>query len=402
MKMKVFYISLCLALVMGCSEQEKQVDWSPYFESQHKTPLGTEVFRKELKYVFEDAEIKNITGTTDDYIQYKWHTNTTFMYVNTRYFPKQLQSYHLLEFAKKENSLFIASYFNDQYLLKELGVKTNSKILDKYVATLDYLRPNKKQFSIENKFSTVHYFSKIPANAKILGYLKIDSLYRPNFIQLTLKNNVGYIYLHANPELFSNYYMLNKNDGLYALNTLNYLKHKNSIIWDGNGTERRYTSQPSEGGIAETLRFVFSSKPLSAAFFLALAAIVLFVAFNYKRIVRPIATHKPLNNNSLAFTKLVGNLFIDQENHIDIARYRIIYLLDNVKRKFNLDISKLDEAFTHKLAEKAGMSEDELKPFVRLVNKIKNNSYLSKDEFISLNKSIDVFSKKLKINQWKT
>ena len=400
--MKAIYISLVLVLLFGCGKQEKVVDWSPYFESQYKTPLGTEVFRKELKHFFNNAEIKNITGSTDEYIKDKRYINTTFMYVNTRYFPSQLESTNLLKFAKKENSLFMASYFNGNYLLKKLGVNTESKTVDKYVATLDFLRPNKKQFNIENRFSTVHYFNKIPANAKILGYLKMDSFYRPNFIQLTLKNNVGNIYLHANPELFSNYYMLNEADGLYALNTLNYIKHQNTILWDGNGTERRYTSQPSKGGIAETLRFVFGSKPLSAAFFLALASILLFVAFNYKRIVRPIPIHKSLNNNSLAFTKLVGNLFMDQENHIDIARYRVIYLLDNVKRKFNLDTSELDEVFTYKLAEKADVNEEELKPFVRLLNKIKNNSYLCKDEFMSLNKHVELFSKKLKINQWKT
>jgi len=401
MKQLLVLISFIGLFISSCKNQEREVDWNPYFESEYKTPLGTKVFRDELKYVFKDSKIKDISGNTEEYLQNNTYDNATYVYINPRFYNEKMESYHLLQFAKKSNSIFMASYFEDDYFLNELGVQITDKAYKKYELKLHYLKPKEQNYAIDNKFQSIHYFSHLPENAKVLGSVKIGQNFEPNFVMLTLKNETGYIFLHANPELFSNYYMLNKTDGLYALNTLNHLKHTSYLLWDGSGTHRRYTTQPSEGGIKDTLRFIFSSKSLSAAFFIAIAAMLLFAGFNYKRIIRSIPIHKPLNNNSLAFTKLVGNLFMDYENHIDLARYRMIYLMDNLKRKFNLDTSELDEQFTHKLAEKSAISQEELTPFVRQLNKIKNTGYLSKTDFLAFNKSIEQYTKKFKINKWK-
>jgi len=99
----------------------------------------------------------------------------------------------------------------------------------------------------------------------------------------------------------------------------------------------------------------------------------------------------------LAFATLVGNLFMEQENHIDLARYRSIYLLDTIKRKFNLDTSELDELFIQKLAEKSQVSINELSPLIRHVQRIKTRGYIDKTDFISFTKTIDTLHKKLNI-----
>jgi hypothetical protein len=384
-------------MVVGCNQNQEDIDWNRYYESQYKTPFGTSIFRSELKRVLEDAFVKDISKKTDELIEDNKAQDGTYFYINPRYYPNKLNSYHLFQLAKNENALFIATNFNDPYLLSELQIAPSHIETEKIQLKLHFLEGGDKDFKLTAVDRYTSFFSKIPANAKILGSIKVGNSYKPNFIQLSLKNQSGQILLHANPELFSNYCMLQNSDGLYALNTLHYVKKTSFIYWDGYDTYRRYTQAPVGGGMGDTLRYIWSSPPLTAAFWIALGAMVLFAGFNYKRVVRSIPVHKPLKNNSLAFATLVGNLFMEQENHIDLARYRSIYLLDTIKRKFNLDTSELDELFTQKLAEKSQVSINELSPLIRHVQRIKTRGYIDKTDFISFTKTIDTLHKKLNI-----
>ena len=55
-------ISFVLVLLVGC--QKMPVDWSPYFESQHKTPFGTKILQEELEELFPYTDVEIIKNQT--------------------------------------------------------------------------------------------------------------------------------------------------------------------------------------------------------------------------------------------------------------------------------------------------------------------------------------------------
>jgi len=125
-------------------------------------------------------------------------------------------------------------------------------------------------------------------------------------------------------------------------------------------TERRYTTPPQDGSVWDTLSYILKHKSLAAALFTFIAAILLLFGVNYKRISRNIPIYSRPQNNSLAFMKMVSNLFMHEENHIDLARYRVNYLLDRIRQRYNVSTAEITHDFKVKLAQKANINPKEL------------------------------------------
>jgi hypothetical protein len=196
--------------------------------------------------------------------------------------------------------------------------------------------------------------------------------------------------------------MLNKLNGVYAKNTLSHLTHTYTVLWDGFSTARRYYSIEQEGGASDLLRYIKKNKSLFYAFIAIASAILLFLAFNYKRITRSIPIKREQKNNSLAFMKIVATLFMNDKNHIDLARYRANYILDIVKSNHHLNTSEINEEFQLKLAEKTNIEAHELNPFTYQINKARKMKTMSKNDFVHFNKVIESTLIKLKLHDGKS
>ncbi|PCJ66733.1 MAG: hypothetical protein COA58_04540 [Bacteroidetes bacterium] len=391
---KFIIISLSLVILMGCNDV-KVSDWTPYYESQYKTPYGTKVLEEELQNLYPDAYIDVVKNRTQEHLEEFYGENSTWIYINPHFYPDDDLMDDLMAYTESNNSLFIATNDNYNSCLSYLDVQTTYAIGKKYELTLDYLYGGSQSYTITDRENRFNYFSSIPPYAQVLGTIEVGDSTHPNFIALSRPNGQSQIFLHANPELFSNYHLLNKEDALYSLNTFSYLNQTSQIIWDGYGTERRYRSEPSEGDISGLLRYIRKNKSLLAAFLLLTSCMVFFVLFNYKRVTRRIPVHIPLENNTIAFMQMVANLFVSEENHIHLAKYRVNYLLDKLKEKYYLDISEIDDSFKKNLAIKTSLDPSELDRFILTINKIKNTNYLNKQNFIKFNKTVESYRSKL-------
>jgi hypothetical protein len=388
------YISMIL-LAIGCTDAP--TDWSPYYESQHTQAYGTEVFQDQLNELYPSAKKTIIKNRTPEFFEDYYGQNSTYFYINTNCYINDTLFEDILHYTKSNNSVFIATDEGENDCYNKLGISMNYAYDQKYFKlTLKHLHYGDKEFTLKNRPTEIAYFSKIPTNAQVLGTIEIaDSIY-PNFIALNRLQG-SKILLHANPELFSNYHLLHENDAQYSLNTLSHLMHTNEIIWDGFGTRRRYFTPPSEGDSADLLRYITKHKSLLLALLCISLMIGLFLLFNYKRVVRAMPVHSAQQNNSIAFMQMVANLFVGQENHIDLARYRIHFFLDRIKDKYYIDIGTLDETFKNSLAIKSGLKAEELNRLILELRKVKNTNYLNKANFVKFSKTIEHFTKKLSI-----
>lgn len=390
----VAYISFIL-LAAGC--MDAPTDWSPYYESQHTQAYGTEVMQEQLSTQFPNAKQTIIKKRTPEFLAEYYDQNSTYFYINTNCYVNEDLCEDLLRYSKSNNSLFIATDEGENPFYQKLGIRMNFAYDQKlFKLTLKHLNFGDKEFTIKNRPTPIAYFSKVPANAQILGTIEIaDSIY-PNYIALNRQQG-SKVLLHANPELFSNYHLLHENDAQYSFNTLSYLTNTSEFLWDGFGTKRRYFTPPSNGDSSDLLRYITKHKSLLLALLCISLMVGMFLLFNYKRVVRAMPLHTAQQNNSIAFMQMVANLFVGQENHIDLARYRIHFFLDIIKDKYYVDIGTLDDTFKKNLAVKAGIKPENLDPLMLELKRVKNTNYLNKAHFVRFSKTIEHFTKKLSI-----
>jgi hypothetical protein len=335
--------------------------------------------------------------TAENFEDYDMYENCTFMYVNETFYPDSLTQLRLLNFTQYANSLFIATRDFSADLFTTYGIATRSANVEKATLKLNYAGGNGRTYTIDNRIKELSYFTSVPDGARVLGTLLVDGVAEPNFIELGINDSDRKVLLHSNPLFFTNYHMLHSSDGKYAIQAIAELKHTNYFIWDGYGTERRYTTPPQDGSIWDTLSYILKNKSLAAALFTFMAAILLLFGMNYKRINRNIPIHTRPKNNSLAFMKMVSNLFMHEENHIDLARYRVNYLLDRIRQRYTINTAEINNDFKLKLAQKANVDPKELDILVAQFQKVRTLKQLSKEGFLSFSKLIEAHIHKLDI-----
>lgn len=397
MKLKNLHIALFgLLLLAAC---QPRTDWSPYFESQYKQPYGTKVFQEQLEYQFPASTVEIIKGHTDELFATDDYELSTYVYVNPYYYPDSAEYEQLEQYAKDDNALFIATQNPTAHCFTKYGIKLGRKKTPKFNFRLEKLNVLDQEYNLDNRGVRATYFTKIPPYATVLGTVTIGDSTFPNYIAIRLAGYNNKLYLHAQPHVYSNYSMLHKDDGLYALHTLSYLKYTQYFLWDGYGTDRRYTTQPSDGDTEGLLRYIYGSKSLTYALLTILALVLLFFAFNYKRITRAIPVLRPERNNSIDFMKMVANLFVGEENQIAAAKYRANFVLDRIKEKYFLEAADLDENYRKALATKTQVDEQKLVNFVAQLNKIRYSNTLDKAGFIRFSEVIENGISLIKLNQ---
>jgi hypothetical protein len=217
--MRRYSIILFLSIgLIGC-DQTKVSDWSHYYESQYKTPYGTSVLKEELQYIFPDAFIDVVKKRTQQHIEEFYGQQSTLMYVNPEFYPDEEFMDQLLEYNNSRNTLFIATNEQNNSCFSILGVETGYHLSNEYSLTLNFLYDGTKNYTLKDREKGFHYFATVPSKAKIRGTIQVGDTTYPNFIALS-KDDQSQIFLHCNPELYSNYHLLNKEDALYSLKSV--------------------------------------------------------------------------------------------------------------------------------------------------------------------------------------
>jgi hypothetical protein len=132
------------------------------------------------------------------------------------------------------------------------------------------------------------------------------------------------------------------------------------------------------------------------AFYVTLSGLLLFIIFESKRKQRVIPLMAPPKNTTLEFVKTVGNLFYRTKNHKNIAHKKITYFLNHIRTHYRLDSSHFDEEFREKLEKKSGKPREQVDTVVALIQKLEQQTEVSKQELLALNQNIDVFYQNLK------
>lgn len=365
----------------------KPTNWTPTYLKEDKIPFGTYLLFHEIHNLFPKTETKIVRDPIYNTLKGRRFSNTNYLFISHTIELNKLDFKELINFVKDGNNAFIAAFGFDKTftdtLKFEIGSSYGNYSTEQSVG-VNFVNPalRAKQNYTFGKQIAEQYFSKIDTlRATVLGQNRAG---KPNFIKYSFGK--GNIYILPNPQLFTNYNMINPLGADYAAKALSYLPVSANLIWDEHNTR---------GNIDDSavLRVIFKNESLRWAYYLALIGLIVFVLFEMKRRQRIIPVIEPLKNSSLDFVKVVGKVYYQQRDNSDIAKKKINYFLEHIRSTYNLKTTTLDKELAKALNIRSGVQEGTIGQLFNIIDVINSNQYVDDAQLINLNKLIEKFYK---------
>ena len=194
----------------------------------------------------------------------------------------------------------------------------------------------------------------------------------------------GSFILNCTPLIFTNIYLLSRNNHEFVATMLSYLRPAPVQWTQYYHVGRMESSTP--------LRFILSNESLRWAYYITIVSILIFIMFEMKRKQRIIPLITPLANTTLEFVGTIGNLYYQSADHKNIAEKKIHFLMDQIRTKYWLNTSTLDESFIIALTRKSGKQEEDVRALVKAVEFIQSRDKISSAELIDFNGKIEKFN----------
>jgi len=389
----VFIVLAVIALglkVYNDATEPDPIDWSPTYATGDKIPLGLYIFDHEAKNLFKGDTIEKFRKTPYeffdelyDYDNEKYKRNGTFISIGEGGYLDDESATELLSFAAYGNSVFISAKYFPPKILDTLKIQTNESSLRIDSLQLG-LNNTSKKYWLDKGIGQVYFDSLVPNDTlKVLGTQQALGKSKPNYISAKFGN--GFILLHTQPAVFSNYHLLKGDHYKYTEKLVEHIE-PGTIFWQ-NGSVRL-----GPGESSSKLRYIMQQPALRAAWQLGLLGLLFFMFFNARRKQRIIPEITPMRNTTIDFAKTIGNLYYQEGNHHTIIEKKVIYLLEKIRTDYLIDTSSLDDDFIEKLHLKTGKPFEDIQKAVRLINKHRRELQSTEADVIAINKAIEKLS----------
>ncbi|MBE2246060.1 MAG: hypothetical protein IAE67_02285 [Candidatus Competibacteraceae bacterium] len=384
----IFIATLILIFLAIQTIRPEPKNWKPSFSKIHKWPYGNYALFRLLENIFPKQHI--IYSRTSPYTFLPEYENGfNYILITNKYTAGDEENDALFNFVSRGNNLFIATSEINYILYQQTGLSIES----------DYSHPDSLLTSTINftetslkknegyKFRGSHVSNYFSIDSLMSSYeiliLGKNAKNQPNFVCMKIEE--GLLFMHANPLVFTNYNIvydpLNQE---YVSKALSYLPIQ-SVIWDD------YYNLGPEGSTSE-VRYLLSSPYLKTAWFILLFSILTYMLTESKRRQRIIPVIKPPINTTLEFTHTVGRLYFQQKDHANLARKKVTYFLESIRRRFNIDTQQINEEFAEQLSARSGVDKDTVQSVTKHIQRIQSGIAASEKELLALSHSIDMFN----------
>ena len=367
----------------------RELSWEITFHPEDKNPYGGAVLNRELKEIFPEGTVnsKNLT-LFEMYDSVESTGNLLIICMN--FSPGDADRKVLMKNVAEGANAFIAAEYYDNAFADTLRLGTSDYFFDDQFEGI-FTREDTSKIIFKNKSlkhpepflyprKNVHnYFDRYDtANTVVMA---VNDLNLPVLIRTTWGK--GNIYLSTTPLAFSNIYLLQKGNEEFAAHALSHLPDDDVQWMAYYQVGRMETSSP--------FRFILTTEPLTWAYYIVAAAILLFMLFEARRRQRIIPIIKPLENTTLEFVHTVGNLYLQHNDHKNIAEKKITYLLEYIRQTYFLPTALVDEAFLKNLSRKSGHPPQKIQALFGAIKSVQASYSISADDLIRLNEMMEEF-----------
>lgn len=396
-----------MAVICSCHQNEKTLpSLSESYRKTDKLPFGSFIAYQEFKSEFQDYWIniadKPFTKTWSELQNETTNTYSLYFLVTKNLILTTDEVNAMVEYVKSGNDLFISADYIDEKLLEaiyctvsrkgEITSEVNGKMLDTWVSMFYGNDFNTQKYTYYY-FPFLNYFNSYdPSITRVLG---VNELNLPNYIVIFSGN--GRLYLHLAPRIFSNYFLLTKNNYHYFENATAYLRfNPQYVYWDEYYKEfssTRNKNNLNQDDNFSSFQVIRQNPPLLWAFYIALAGILLFVLFNVKRKQRKIEITEPNKNTTVEFTETVGRLYLQHKSNRNISEKIITYFYEYLRKKYFINTSVINTDFINSLSGKSGVDKKETLELFETIKQVQQKEEVTDEELLKLNLKIENFKK---------
>lgn len=398
---------LTIAALCSCHQNALRIpSLAESYRKTDKLPFGSFIayqgFKSEFSNYWINIADRPFPKTWND-LQNESTNNYSLYFLITKNLLLSVDEVNaMVEYVKAGNDLFISADYVDEKLLdalycnvnrnEEVISEVNGKMQDTYVSMFYGNDFNSPKYSYYY-FPFLNYFNKYdPSITRVLG---VNELNLPNYI--VIFSGRGRLYLHLAPRIFSNYFLLTKNNYHYFENATAYLRfNPQYVYWDEYYKEfssTRNKNNLNHDDNFSSLQMIRQNPPLLWAFYLALAGILLFILFTIKRKQRKIEVIKPNKNTTVEFAETIGRLYLQHKDNRNISEKIITYFYEYLRKKYFINTTVINKDFINSLAGKSGASVKETSELFDLINRIQQEEDVKDDQVLSLNEKIENFKK---------
>lgn len=389
--------------------------WVESLDVEDENPYGTYYFYEILKSsqgydnFFEIDE--SLTGQLDS-----TETNGVYMVIGQYVNHDSVEQDRLRKFVERGNTAFfsLGSFHNKLASVPEFydstAICTDEIDSSRVTVTFDDGRVQPVPFLHRYAHDTTSYrwwyfdscynsalandsliFRPNTLSGEVVVLNRLNGEY-PNLVKF--KYGRGEVYLHANPVMFGNIFIITEDGYRYANKCLEPFAGKN-IYWDEAG-KIPYYSAPAFTH-QSVLKYIFAQPGLKWAWYVALAGVLSFLVFRSGRKQKIIPVLPEKQNSSAAFVKAVAFLYKSTGNHQQIAGEMMRYFLQFVKLKYGIRI-KLNETekYVEPLAEVSGVDENIIQKIFKLNIQLEVNDDGLNSRLMTFDENLEKFYKNCK------
>ncbi|SDM81812.1 DUF4350 domain-containing protein [Kriegella aquimaris] len=389
----VISVVTLIVLMLLQYNKPKEINWFPTFVSQHKIPFGTYVLKDVMGKIFQD-KAQQVNVPPFEFLNQEVEASGTYFFVNDKVEFGEAELNTLLDWTSKGNTLFIASAGFEEQLTDTLHLKTSSLYADfgdeqkqRHRLTNPQLKTEDGYIFDKDNYSL--FFKSIDTiNTKIVGLVstisKNDSLSKEQYNVIKQPFGKGQIILSTFPKAFTNYFILKDNNKNYTAGLLSYVDSSQNIYIDNHYKSGKsfYTSP---------MYIFLNTKEFKWAYYLALFGALIYVVFEGKRKQRAIPIVAPLQNQTLAFTRTIADMYFEKGEQKSIIEHKIAYFLEYIRTHFYLSTLKQNDVFYQHLAMRSNHTKEEVKILFSYMEQLSTSIEPTDESLKKLNSLIEKF-----------
>jgi len=413
---KPIIIYIILALVVAALatvvflNPSKKIDTRITLNKKDKIPYGTNAAYEFTKTFFPQANVVSNAVSPDNWKVIKNKDSGQLLIIINSYFnPTESDLDYITGFAQKGNNVLIAAlqmneiarkyfrvsqrnYFNSEYVSGNQIAQAEFDSLTVYLDSETFKSPLKYSYP---GIGYDNYFQEI--DSSIAYPIGFNAKKQPNL--LAYNSFKGTIFLHSAPIAFSNLFLLYYQNYLYYQNLLSAMWQTSkmhqpikTVIWDEYFLYKKpYEPENKASGI---LSVILKYPNFRWAFWIAIAALCIYVITEAKRKQQPIPKYSKPANESLEFVTTIGKLYYNKGEHKNLAEKLHLYFLDFIRNKYKIDNRKMSKNLVDTIAQKTNVPREEVDALYQTYTSIHASDKIDTKLLVRYYQELEEFYKK--------
>lgn len=382
-----------IAVIVLQYMQPKPINWTRTYFKKDKIPFGCYAIYNLLENNFAKKVITN-KQTLYSLNAEMAESNQTLILIDNNIELSKLDVKSLFSFLKKGNTVLICTSNFSSALKDTFNIDVQENWITKSTSIDSLLTKRAFEVQFTQQKNNVLKSYVYPTVANESYFTKFDTtLFKVSSVNkqhqpVLLEANIGKgkLVMSSLPDIFGNLFIVNRINRFYVYTLLSKVKN-DIIIWD----ENYKTHNVQQKGI---FQFIFNNDALYMGYCIAMFGLLFFMIFEMKRKQRAIPIIKPLQNSTLEFVDVISHVYFNSKNHKYIAEEKIAYFYFDVRKKFSVNTTLMNDEFYNTIHYLSGIDLDAVKKLFSYCENLKQAPSLTEQDLLELNTRITNFKLK--------